>query len=59
MFTNATGPTQTYAAMVYGAVLTGLFTVSTVFHMVAAVSKEGYVQSCLHSVMQSFRPING
>ena len=43
MYSNATGPTQTYAALVYGAVLTGLFTVSTVFHCVAAVSNEGLV----------------
>merc|ERR1711936_957327 len=48
MFNNATGPTQIYAAIVYGAVLTGLFTVSTVFHMVAAVSKEGIWKDLLH-----------
>ena len=43
MYSNATGPTQTYAALVYGAVLSGLFSVSTVFHCVAAVSNEGLV----------------
>ena len=41
MYLSATGPTQTYAALVYGAVLTGLFTVSTVFHCVASVTNEG------------------
>merc|ERR1712002_1054445 len=45
---NATGPTQTYAAMVYGAVLTGLFTVSTIFHIVAAVSNQGIWRDLLH-----------
>jgi len=48
MLCNATGPTQTYAALVYGAVLTGLFTVSTIFHIVAAVSNQGMWKDLLH-----------
>jgi len=48
MLCNATGPTQTYAALVYGAVLTGLFTVSTIFHIVAAVSNKGMWKDLLH-----------
>jgi len=48
MYSNATGPTQTYAALVYGAVLSGLFSVSTVFHCVAAVSNEGIWKHLLH-----------
>ena len=48
MISSARGPTQLYAASVYGAVLTGLFTVSTVFHSVAAVSEEGLWKDLLH-----------
>lgn len=48
MISAAQGPTQLYAASVYGAVLTGLFTVSTVFHSVAAVSDEGLWKDLLH-----------
>ena len=35
------GTAQLYCSLVYGAVLTGLFLVSTVFHTVAAVSSGG------------------
>ena len=35
------GTAQLYCSLVYGAVLTGLFSVSTVFHTVAAVSSGG------------------
>lgn len=48
MYWAATGPTQRWAAVVYGAVLTGLFTVSTVFHTVAAVSHNSMWRDLLH-----------
>jgi len=48
MISSAQGPTQLYAASVYGAVLTGLFTVSTVFHSVAAVSDDERWKDLLH-----------
>jgi len=48
MISSARGPTQLYAAWVYGAVLTGLFTVSTVFHSVAALSSGGIWRDLLH-----------
>ena len=38
---SCAGTTQLYCSLVYGAVLTGLFLVSTVFHTVAAVSSGG------------------
>ena len=41
MISSASDTTQLFAASVYGAVLTGLFTVSTVFHSVAALSDDG------------------
>jgi len=48
MYNAATGPTQHWAALVYGAVLTGLFTVSTVFHTVAALSDQSIWRDLLH-----------
>jgi len=48
MISSAKGPTQLYAAWIYGAVLTGLFTVSTVFHSVAALSSGGIWRDLLH-----------
>jgi len=48
MISNATGPTQFYCCVVYGAVLTGLFTVSTIFHTVAAISSGGIWKDLLH-----------
>jgi len=48
MISAAKGPTQLSAACIYGAVLTGLFTVSTVFHSVAAVSSGGIWRNLLH-----------
>lgn len=48
MYQSAVGPTQSYAAFVYGCVLTGLFTVSTVFHCVAAVSQQSLLRDLLH-----------
>ena len=48
MVSNARGATQLYCSLVYGAVLTGLFTVSTVFHTVAAVSSGGLWRDLLH-----------
>ena len=41
MISNAKGPTQLYCSLVYGAVLTGLFLVSTIFHTVAAINNHG------------------
>ena len=38
---SCAGTAQLYCSLVYGAVLTGLFLVSTVFHTVAAVSSGG------------------
>jgi len=48
MYNGATGPAQVWAALVYGSVLTGLFTVSTVFHTVAAVSDGSIWKDLLH-----------
>jgi len=48
MYWGATTPTQQWAACVYGAVLTGLFTVSTVFHTVAAISDKSIWRDLLH-----------
>merc|ERR1719510_1930351 len=48
MMEAAVGPAQTYAALVYGIVLTGLFTISTVFHCVAAVFENGLLRDLLH-----------
>jgi len=48
MISSATGTAQLYCSLVYGAVLTGLFLVSTVFHTVAAVSSGGIWRDLLH-----------
>jgi monocyte-to-macrophage differentiation protein len=48
MYQAANGPAQQWAALVYGAVLTGLFTVSTVFHTVAALSQASIWRDLLH-----------
>jgi len=48
MLQAAVGSAQVYAALVYGAVLTGLFSVSTVFHLVAAICREGIWRELLH-----------
>ena len=42
------GAAQLYCSLVYGAVLTGLFSVSTVFHTVAAMSSGGLRRDLLH-----------
>jgi len=48
MYLSAVGTAQVYATLVYGTVLTGLFTVSTVFHAVAAVSNHSVWKELLH-----------
>ena len=48
MVANARGAAQLYCSLVYGAVLTGLFTVSTVFHTVAALTTGGLWRDLLH-----------
>jgi len=48
MVQASNGPIQLYAACIYGAVLTGLFTVSTLFHTVAAVNNNGCWRDLLH-----------
>jgi len=48
MYTSATGEAQHWAALIYGAVLTGLFSVSTVFHTVAALSDDSIWRDLLH-----------
>merc|ERR1719445_1299086 len=48
MYWGAITPTQKWAACVYGAVLTGLFTVSTIFHTVAAISDKSIWRELLH-----------
>jgi len=48
MISNAKGPTQLYCSLVYGAVLTGLFLVSTIFHTVAAINNHGMWKELLH-----------
>merc|ERR1712130_431407 len=48
IISSARDTTQLYAASIYGAVLTGLFTVSTVFHTVAAISDKSIWRDLLH-----------
>jgi len=48
MMQSAVGPVQAYASAVYGAVLTGLFSVSTVFHVVSATCEDGFWRELLH-----------
>eukprot|EP00088_Acartia_fossae_P012023 TRINITY_DN1614_c0_g1_i1.p1 TRINITY_DN1614_c0_g1~~TRINITY_DN1614_c0_g1_i1.p1 ORF type:complete len:288 (+),score=8.95 TRINITY_DN1614_c0_g1_i1:92-955(+) len=45
---SADSPQQYFSALVYGLVLTGLFTVSTVFHTVAAFSTNSIWRNLLH-----------
>lgn len=45
---SAGSPREAYAAAVYGLVLTGLFTVSTVFHTVSAFSQNSLIRDLFH-----------
>jgi len=48
MVVSAEGVTQLWSSLIYGAVLIGLFTVSTVFHTVACVSHSSLAHDILH-----------
>lgn len=48
LFLQSKSSAHRWASVVYGAVLIGLFTVSTVFHLAACAGMTGKIRECLH-----------